>query len=469
MKPLIFKEGKPYIIEDLMKLFELVDIEKIQIIIDKLIKVGILRMSQSYENIETLLSDVVIDKNDDNKSSFYFFKYVGAVQIKDEYTILVYPKYIDIEKIELDTNMNYSKFKLIMEVIEKYDQKKLQNISTVPELTKNEQNILGIKLSILNDYYENGLYQSENEQVVLNGEGRILWHQTINRNNAYIVNKTPFYLDFYTKNFTINQKDIVTLIQSIIITEISRELDTILDILDMGKVNLIDTKLDEIGDSEFILSILEKEMNVQFVTKKQNTIKALIKYINQNTGLIEDGITLVGTSEFNLVWEEICKQIYGNNLNNTFLELGLNAPPSISLNDKVKSFIEKPKWDVLNYSELISGSTLKLDVLSINNKDINIYDAKYYNIQFEENKVFGKPGISDITKQYLYELVFREVIELNELKVTNQFIMPMDDLKEDNKIVAYIKLNIFLDLGLQPIGVVLRDCETMYKQYLYMY
>ncbi|PTK02305.1 LlaJI family restriction endonuclease [Mammaliicoccus sciuri] len=469
MNPLLFREGKQYIIDDLMEIFDVYDRFDIKNIIESLTNVGILRMSQSYEDIELLLSDVVFDENIKNNSSFYFFKYVGAVQIKDKYTILVYPKYIDAEKMKLDSNSNYNKFKLIMDVIERYDRKKIQNMSTVPELEKNEENLLGISLSILKDFYENGLYQKENEQIVLNGEGRILWNQTVNRSEAYMVNNTPFYLDLYTKSYVTDQKDLVTLIQSIIITEISRNLDTILDILDMEKVNLIETTLDEIGNTEFILNILEKELNVQFVSKKQDIIKDLIKYITQNTDEFNEEITLVGTKEFNLIWEDICKQIYGNNLNNTFLETGLKAPASNDLNDELKSFIEKPKWDVLDYGEFISGSTLKLDVLSINNNNINIYDAKYYNIQFEGNKISGQPGISDITKQYLYELVFREVIELNNLKVTNQFIMPMDEFKEDNKIVAYIKLNIFLDLGLQPIGVVLRDCETMYKQYLFMY
>lgn len=468
MKTLIFKEGQPYLIEDLMSIFKLYDLENINILLSKLINVGILRTSKTYSDIETLLSETTIEENDVKREPFYFFKYVGAAQIKDSYTILVYPKYVDTEKINKEKKNNYSKFKLIMDVIERYDRKKIQNLSTVPDLINNEEDILGIKLSILKDFYENGLFHKEKEEIYLNGEGRILWHQTVNRSEAFILNNIPFYLDFYTNTFTVEQKNIVKFIQSIIITEICRDLDFILDILGMEKVNLVDYELEEIGSNELILDLLEKELNVEFVTKKQNTIKALIKYINKHVNAHDEGITIVGTSEFNLVWEDICSHVYGNNLNNTFGEIGINAPLPLKSNDVLKKFIEKPKWDILGLGEIVSSSTLKLDVLSINNKNINIYDAKYYNIQFEKNKVVGQPGISDITKQYLYELVFRDVIELNHLKVTNQFILPKDELDEDGKIVAYIKLNVFLKLGLQPIGVVLRDCETMYKRYLYM-
>lgn len=467
MDTVIFKENQPYLLNDLKKKFNLYDTENMKKIISRLINVGILRISKNYSDIETLLSEGSMEKQDIERNSFYFFKYVGAAQIKDSYTIVVYPKYIDVENITIDRKNNYSKFKMIMDVIERYHFNKLQSMSTTSNITCNEEDFLGIKLSILKDFYENGLYHKEKQYINLNGDGRVLWHHTVNEGLVYVINNIPFYLDYYTNAFSNKYKNIIMLIQSIIITEICNDLDFILDVLEIEKVNLVDSKLEEFGSEEQILEILERELNNEFITKNQITIKLLIRYINEHNSDFDEEITLVGTGNFNLVWEDICSFVYGNNLDNTFEEIGLKTPISMDSKDTLKSYIEKPKWDIVESGTIISGSTLYLDVLSINKNHFNIYDAKYYKLQFDKNKVKGQPGISDISKQYLYELVFRDVIELNDLIVKNQFIFPKDELEEDGKIVAYIRLNTFLKLGLQPIGIVLRDCETMYKKYLY--
>lgn len=466
MQNLFFKEGKPYKIEDLMDSFKL-DYIKTKELIKNFLSSGVMRVSKSYSDLEILLSEISVDNNlDIEKEAFYFFKYVGAIQTTNDFCILIYPKYMSIGSIKYDLINNFDKFKQLMNVIDKYENKKLQNVSIASDIYDIDDEMLGIKLSILKDYYENGLYNKEREEININGNGKVLWNQTVNRSEAYIFNNIPFYLDVYTLENTLEENNLVQLIQRAIITEISMELDILLDILDFEKVHLSEVGLEELGSNEMLLNILEIELNNQFITVRQETIKRMVAYLSSVSNNSNGNVTLVGTRAFHMVWEDVCSEVYGNDLDSTFEELNLLVPtPEIS-NETLKSFVEKPMWQVGNQSPFVSGNPLKLDVLSINSQVINIYDAKYYNISFHNKKVVGQPGINDISKQYLYELAFKKIINLNQLVVKNQFIMPKDDFVDDGKIVAHVNLDMFTSLGLEPIGIVLRDCQTIFKHYL---
>ncbi|WP_436894287.1 LlaJI family restriction endonuclease [Staphylococcus gallinarum] len=467
MQTLFFKEGKPYKIEELMNSFKL-DYIRANELIEKFLSSGVMRISKNYSDLELLLSDISTDndKLDIEKEVFYFFKYVGAIQITGNYCILIYPKYMSIDSIKNDVIKNFDKFKQLMDVIDKYENKKLQKVAIASDIFDNDDEMLGIKLSILKDYYENGLYSKEQEEIILNGDGKVLWNYTVSRNDAYILNNIPFYLDVYTLENTHEENNLVQLMHRAIITNISMELDVLLDILDFEKVYLSDFTLEELGTNEMLLNILEIELNNQFITVRQDIIKKLIAYLSNISNNSNGNVTLAGTRAFNLVWEDVCSEVYGNNLDNTFEELNLIVPSPEMSKDTLKSFVEKPMWKVRDQAPFVSGSPLKLDVLSINSSSINIYDAKYYNISFYEKKVVGQPGINDITKQYLYELAFEKIISLNQLTVKNQFIMPKDDFVEDGKVVAHVQLDMFSSWGLEPIGIVLRDCQTMFNDYL---
>lgn len=466
MKNLFFKEGKPYKIEELMDIFKL-DYKKTMELVKNLLSSGVMRISKNYSDLEDLMSDISLDNNQNlENEAYYFFKFVGAIQTTNDFFLLIYPKYMNLDSIQKDLSSNFDKFKQLMNVIDKYENKKLQKIAIASDIYTSDDEMLGVKLSILKDYYENGLYNKEQEEINLNGNGKVLWNQTVNRSDAHIIRNIPFYLDLYTLDNTLEENNIVQLIQKTILTELSVGLDFLLDILDFEKVHLSEIALEEIGTIEILLNILEIELNNQFITVRQDTIKKMIAYLNNIANNKNTNVTLVGSRAFNMVWEDVCSEVYGNNLDSTFEELNLLVPsPEIS-NKTLKAYVEKPKWKIDNWPPIISGSPLKLDVLSIHSQNMNIYDAKYYNISFYDNKVIGQPGINDITKQYLYELVFREIINLNQLNVKNQFIMPKDDFSDDGKIVAYVKLDMFDFLGLEPIGIVLRDCQTMFEHYL---
>lgn len=205
MTIIVFKEALPYRLDDLKVKFKVNNDDHMNKILTNLKKVGVLRVNQSYEDLDFLKEEINYEVKNDQE--LYFFKYVGAVQIESVYCLLIYPKYIPKKQIEEDLKSNnYKKFKTIIEVIEKYKNKLVQNISSTGDIKNDYSDKLGVKLSILQDFYEYGLYQKNKENIVLNGDGRILWNQTVNSRDAFIINNIPYYLDFYTSEVLNDEK-----------------------------------------------------------------------------------------------------------------------------------------------------------------------------------------------------------------------------------------------------------------------
>ncbi len=101
-----------------------------------------------------------------------------------------------------------------------------------------------------------------------------------------------------------------------------------MDLFGMEETKLSDEKPDFFGEDTYIIYRLEKEMNVQFNTRKQAILKALASFIS-NQGAIDDvyNFGIFGTASFNLVWEKVCAEVMDNQLHT---QLGaLNLPGNL--------------------------------------------------------------------------------------------------------------------------------------------
>ena len=134
------------------------------------------------------------------------------------------------------------------------------------------------------------------------------------------------------------------------------------------------------------------------------------------------------------------------------------------------NIIEKPKWKGTDMEEQDASDTLIPDLISvpqIGGVDcFLIFDAKYYNIQLEKGKSLrGNPGVSDVTKQYLYQLAYRNFIKAHNIAVVkNCFLMPTEKDEIINKGTA--RMPMLEALGLENIQIRLMPATSMYEHYL---
>lgn len=444
------KEQKRYNEEELKSLFNC-NQEKLVKIIKKLKEYGIVK-SVKKKSDQKDLSDLDLDyveiENIEvfNGDYFYVFTFVGIVSVNG-FVLKCYPKYITC------SNELSKKLKQVLKVIEKYNKNeqiiKMYNDSE----DSNSFNLLAVMLYMIEDYYDYGIYTNTQELIEENGNGDILWDKTINETFAILDDNRAYYTTFLTKKRVNDDSDYFKRLHECILSMFIKELENaeLLEVFDIEKFELTDEELDDFGDIDYICYRINNELSRQFNTRKQLILKTIYAYIVNRSSLSSvDNFSLYGTNKFHIIWEEVCSKVMDNKL------------------DSLKHLIEKPKWtssDDLGDFTMEADKTLIPDIISLYDNTFVIFDAKYYFITLKRNSLKNHPGVSDVTKQYLYQLAFLPYILQNKIdKVKNCFLMPTE---EDSVIVKGVaKMDMLTNLDLEPIQVRLLPVNKAYELYL---
>lgn len=420
------------------------------------------------EDIE--VADVEIGENE----YLYVFTFVGVITLEGR-VIKCYPKYL------ADNLRPVAELKQILKVLERYNARE-QIIRMYNDNSESSAfNMLAVMLFLLQDYYEYGAYTNTRDIIETNGSGEILWDKSINEMFAIISNNRPIYPELFTSKRVDDEYDYVRRLHECILSICSREMKEadLLDLFDIMGIELSDEELSDFGDTDYILDRLVKELNVQYNTRKQLLLKTLYAYVANSSALDDlDCFSMFGTNSFNLVWEKVCAEVLDNQLQRPLEALAL---PTVLADEyqstsskKLIEIIEKPQWvgfsDSGSLYQKTAEETLIPDIITI--KQIEgksaflIFDAKYYTMQFEQNKrLRGQPSIESITKQYLYQLAYRHFIEIHGFdKVKNCFLMPTEKTTIQNK--GYVTLKMMALLGLENIDVRLLPARMVYQHYL---
>lgn len=466
----VVQELKPYSFKQIAEWFNQ-DEDSTKKIIDRLVLMNILKKpcmdTEKFDLKDLFEFEYFEDINNSVNRNIYQFKYVGMVMIRNS-CFFIYPKYI-LEP-ETDKQNNYRKFKQILSVIRKYESKEQrQNVVGTEQIMK--FNLLPFTLDLLQDYYENGVYSNDKTVIEENGCGEILWEKTINEKNVYFSNKTPVYLDLYTVNNVVNEEDVFRRLHRCIISSASENIKEVLEVLEIPPVIISSERIEDFGDKEYLIYKIKQEFTQQFITRKQDVLYKMLSYISKDEIYnSKDEISFVGTYSFNLIWEDVCACVMGNCLKKTLSELKLKPYGVKKGSDILQDIIPNPKWkhyDSNNIHEI--NKTLIPDIITVANGNLSIYDAKYYKIRLDEKGVWNQPGVGDVTKQYLYEIVYKALAKKNNLKIDkNAFLMPTDGNEE--KCIGMASMDLFSIYGeknrCNDIEVVLKPCEEMFEKYL---
>lgn len=463
----VLRELKPYSFLELQDMFK-IDEKNLKNILNTLSLMNISRrLSKDISKIE--LEELLDTENFDElnlllEGNIYVFKYVGVL-VLGNMCLIIYPKY---ENDYLNDRYNgFKVFNQLISVIRRYKSKE-QKIGDSD--VESNSNLLSIALELIFSYYEHGLYRNDKKIIELNGDGQILWDKTINENIAYFSNSVPIYLDIFTINQETNENDYFRKLHATVLTTVCEKLKDVLKILNIDTINISSDSIEDFGNREYIIYRISQELGTQFVTYKQNILKLLKKFIEYNYSIASsDNISFVGTNSFNLVWEDVCSVVMGDCINKTIRELGLSYSKNAKQSALVSDIISKPKWTHSeSKSTHMASKTLIPDIVTIKDNCLSIYDAKYYKIKLDDREVKNQPGVGDVTKQYLYELSYKEFANENNLNINiNAFLMPTSDKYERR--IGYASMELFNTVGdikLNDIEVILKPAEEMYRKYL---
>ena len=471
MIPLIVKEEDRYSKSDLLneisnneeKIFgiseESFDEEKISRILDKLLIWGIVKKTDS-----------------DNCKNCFKFSFVGVIIIED-IVITSYPKYM--KKYDFDD------FKQVIKVIKKVNRDKDEFDQQDDFSDEDSLNILPVLLFLIRDYFENGLYETTQEIIEINGNNEILWGKTVDNFYPIIVNNRPIYTEFYTKKRVKDLDNYFRKLHETILTECFKQLDEVnlLDLFDFTKVILTDETLDDFNDNnDNILDKIKIEKTNQFNTRKLKVLTAMEMYLSNKGShfLAYDCLSVYGTKSFHYIWEKVCCTVLNDVKDDKLSELNL----PVELNNKynkckdqsLMDIIERPSWYVIGEEKPKKpDKSLEPDLITIdetdNKKIFFIFDAKYYNIRLQKGEdLDGQPGIQSITKQYLYQLAFKEFVELHQFDdVKNCFLFPIDSYEVENRGFVQLKMLNDVQVNILNYEKSLENIQALFLPAKYVY
>lgn len=468
MKSAYFKELHRYTKNEITNLLE-IELNETQELIDKLRLKSIVKEYNPKKIHESEYEEDIECIDNVKNEKKYYFDYVGVI-IYNNIVIKCYPKYVNDENKE-------TCLKTILKVIRKYGQNETIIEGMNGESEDLEFNLLSVILFILYDFTDNGIYSNHKEIITMNGDGEIDWDKTINDTYAIVSNGQPLYLDFYTRDSIDDQYNYFRQLHMYVITQCSNIIkEAELDKLFALPIFEFEVQEHRFMDDEDVLNNIEKELNVQFITRKQMLLNTIHTFISRRESISTgQGLSFYGTKSFNLIWEQVCKSVLDDKLNEKLKDLDLDLIGKFKNKDKnsktLLELIEKPLWiPILDNKKKHKGrGTLRPDIISMyednSKKYFIIFDAKYYNISFSLEGVSGNPRIEDITKQYLYNLAFKDFIDMHKFDVSrNAFLFPGDI--ENIQELGYVKMNMLEDLGLKNIMAIKLPAETFYKMYL---
>jgi hypothetical protein len=427
MKPVYLQELKKYRPSEFKQLLGLGD-EEYRGAIQELQAKGILKVS---------------------KNGQYFLQFVGILICFNKLYFCI-PKYITRSNPTTTMQQLLTLFQEYSKR-ENLDQEEIESFGDMESISS--FNLLSVIMFLLNDYLENDLYKNDKSVYILNGDnGEIDWNKTINDQYAIINDGKPIYLDYYVNSTLNDENDYFRLLHMHVLTACT----SILEETGLGEYfgfPLVKFDVDEraLGSKEMILSKIKSELSVQFVNRKQMVLKAIASFVSNKMFMESNNfIQFYGTRNFEIVWEKICGFVLDNKYEN------------------VKNFIDKPIWSPV-IGKGHAANTLKPDIISIFSKNRKVYfmisDAKYYNIQLTETNLDNNPGVGDITKQYLYQLAFKNFMDQQNVNIVhNVLLFPTE--QETIKYVGKVTIEFLKALELGDIMLVKLPVHKIFHMYI---
>jgi len=379
-------------------------------------------LGEKFKKYVQELSLKEIYKQDSNGK--FYFKYVGLICVED-LIIAVLPKYL--EKITHKNNeINEKNLSRTMKALKKYNRisidEQLETLGKQEEKYK-FKNMFAIIDFLFKDYIEYNLYENHIEKYELNGEGEINWEYTIETETAYLSNKNPIYLNYWTNDSESNNGDfIMSLHKHILNLCVERltksEIQQITQILEVPKVSFI-VEEERLGELEYQIKMIDNELKIQYGERKIRLLKAMKLFLNNHNYEADENLLLLGTPTFYTVWERACGDVLGN-------QYSVNSQHHKTISQKTRAH-----WKDLNNHK---SSAMRPDIVYKTENIFYIVDAKYYT---EEG--IKDLGVQDIAKQYMYHQALE--IKGENKKYKNIFISPG---KKDKKF-SEITMPLFKD------------------------
>lgn len=300
--------------------------------------------------------DIKKTVNDDSIQEKYNF--VGFITNKKGNVLSVFPKHYKVEDIMVDAKILFDcLFNHIRRKPEDYLNDEIEYASNYPFIPFFE---------IYNYYLDYGLHIDDKVIIKANSDGKISWKDTISRSNKYFIQDSLVIAPLYYKK----KHYYATFIAECMIFIIDYTFGKFSNILDIEPTGKDFPEFDFIGESEYVIDVLESLYQQTFKDKELYLIENLILFFSQieTTGNVDNFYLKHYT--FSSVWEDMVRcylnNFYQNITNNRII---FSETPLRNVCFQKKSF---------NVNEAKPNEFIEPDFYCVDGDKQLIFDAKYY-------------------------------------------------------------------------------------------
>lgn len=327
------------------------------------------------------------------KNDFVRFSYVGIAANADN-VICILPKYMSRKTTYGAPLIN--KGRTLIKILKQYDINTSyfgNRMEFYDQSSLSETSEIALADFLLKDYLSNGIWSYQNKYIAEDDANEILWDYTVERSQP-VISRYPYYFDVFSQGNETLSNTVISRIHKWAISYVASRYSEVLD-LEIIFDEIESTDIDELGDQEYLIEIINKELRITFNDRDITLLKSLKELLKSGTSASVQDYTLYGKNKFEHVWEDAVSF----NFRNEYREFA--------------GFISKPEWVDSGSGKITEKKTLRPDVIKWIKNDtrsvVLIIDAKYYLFDFNaiNQKAENNPGVGDIVKQYFYELVLK--------------------------------------------------------------
>lgn len=256
-------------------------------------------------------------------------------------------------------------------------------------------------LEVIFDFYKRGYYKEIEVLYNVAKRGKINWNRTIKTQKAYIQDGNAYYLDFVTKNNSLQNDQMITLIHEYCVYESFDKIGWLF-------TNSMPQKPRIKFNYKMFKGILMDKIAATFNDNNKMLFRNLLAIIDYTGAGFSTRKFQYGTYRFEYVWESLVDRVYG-------------------ISGK-EEFFPKTYWNI--DKNVVPNACLEPDTIMLCNNDVYVLDAKYYKYGATKRAV-DLPESTSINKQITYgeyideQKSFRQKYGDN-MKVYNAFLMPFN-------------------------------------------
>ncbi|MBR3515070.1 MAG: LlaJI family restriction endonuclease [Lachnospiraceae bacterium] len=269
---------------------------------------------------------------------------------------------------------------------------------------------------IVKDYCENGIYFFKQKTYTSQNKGHISWGKTIAKKIPIISRKDTVYTDLISAYSEKKYDNEISDIQRCVVAEAIEKLTELGEAVD---VEIPDYDKSLRGLLKKYVSVIQKYQRIVFTNRDISLLRALEAWCDNETYYYL--MPCRGTVSFELVWEDVIREVYGHR--ELTGKVGFGAP------------LYHLIWQKKPYER--EGDSIP-DALNFWAEDGKIrflvLDGKYYlgNIDIKKNKIKDFPGYKDVAKQIDYYDTLVKVYGLDVNTGCNVFVMPYWEYQIEN-------------------------------------